>query len=44
MKTPEGRYTLDGHLYKEIVNGQVSAIELDESELPWAYARFGLEY
>ncbi len=44
MKTAEGRFTLDGHLYKEFKNGEVSAKELTEEELPEAYRRFGLEY
>ena len=44
MKTAEGRFTLDGHLYKEFRNGEVFAKELSEAELPEAYRRFGLEW
>ena len=44
MKTAEGRFTLDGHLYKEFKNGEVFVKELTEEELPEAYRRFGLEY
>ena len=44
MKTAEGRFTLDGHLYKEFKNGEVFAKELTEAELPEAYRRFGLEW
>lgn len=44
LKTPEGRITLDGNLYKEIVGENVAAKELSEDEMPWAYSRFGLKY
>lgn len=44
LKTPEGRITLDGNLYKEFRNGEVSAKELSEEEMPWAYGQFGLKY
>ena len=44
MKTAHGRYTLDGHLYKEFVDGQVTAKELSDAEMPAAYRKFGLEY
>ena len=37
------RQTLDGHLYKEFVDGQVTAKELSDGEMPEAYRRFGLE-
>lgn len=43
MKTAHGRFTLDGHLYKEFVDGQVTAKELSDEEIPEAYRRFGLE-
>ena len=42
MKTAHGRFTLDGHLYKEFNDDQVAAKELTEAELPTAYAKFGL--
>lgn len=44
LKTPEGRITLDGNLYKEFRNADVTAKELSEEEMPWAYSRFGLKY
>ena len=44
LKTPEGRITLDGHVFKEFRNGEVTVQELSDSELPMAYNRFGLEY
>ncbi|MBQ1439842.1 MAG: arylamine N-acetyltransferase, partial [Solobacterium sp.] len=44
LKTAEGRITLDGHVYKEFRNGEVSVKELKESELPDAYQKFGLVY
>lgn len=43
LKTPGGRITLDGHLFKEFSGGQVTARELTEAELPGAYAKFGLK-
>ena len=39
-----GSITLDGHVYKEFRNGEVSVKELKESELPGAYQKFGLVY
>lgn len=44
LKTPHGRITLDGHLYKEFFDGSVSSKELSDSELPEAYRKFGLQY
>ena len=44
LKTLEGRVTLDGNLYKEFRNGDVTAKELSREEMPWAYAQFGLKY
>lgn len=44
MKTAHGRYTLDGHLYKEFVDGQVTAKKLTDEEMPAAYRKFGLAY
>jgi N-hydroxyarylamine O-acetyltransferase len=42
IKTPEGRKTLDGHIYKEFKKDQVLVKELTDEEMPEAYARFGL--
>lgn len=42
LKTPTGRITLDGHIYKEFDGGEVCVRELTDAEMPWAYARFGL--
>ena len=42
LKTATGRITLDGNVYKEFVNGEVTAKELSEAEMPAAYTRFGL--
>ena len=44
MKSAEGRYMLDGHLYKEFRNGDVLIKEMTDAELTEAYRRFGLEY
>lgn len=44
LKTLEGRKTLDGHVYKEFRNGEVTVRELKAEELPEAYAVFGLKY
>ena len=44
VKTLEGRKTLDGNLYKEFCNGEVTAKELTEAEMPEAYEVFGLKY
>lgn len=43
LKTLTGRKTLDGHIYKEFKNGQVLVRELTDTELPEAYAAFGLK-
>lgn len=43
LKTPEGRITLDGHVFKEFRNGTVTVEELSGPELPGAYHRFGLD-
>ena len=42
LKTAEGRLTLDGHVYKEFRNGEVTVRELSADELPEAYRCFGL--
>lgn len=43
LKTAEGRITLDGHIYREFRNGEVTVRELsDNTELMEAYNRFGL--
>ena len=44
LKTAEGRKTLDGHIYKEFKNGEVTVRELTDAEMPEAYAVFGLNY
>jgi len=44
LKTAEGRITLDGHVFKEFRNGEVTVRELSDAELPEAYSRFGLVY
>ena len=44
LKTLEGRKTLDGHVYKEFQNGEVTVKELTAEELSAAYAEFGLKY
>lgn len=44
LKTAQGRITLDGHLYKEIAGGQVTARQLTEEEMPEAYRKFGLTF
>jgi N-hydroxyarylamine O-acetyltransferase len=44
MKTSKGRFTLDGHVFKEFVDGNVFVRELAEEELPEAYRKFGLNY
>lgn len=42
LKTDTGRITLDGNVYKEFNNGEVTVKELTEAEMPAAYAKFGL--
>lgn len=42
LKTATGRITLDGNIYKEFKNGEVTVKELSEDEMPAAYAKFGL--
>lgn len=44
LKTSEGRITLDGHIYKEFRNGNVTVKELTKTEFPAAYQKFGLDY
>lgn len=44
IKTPTGRKTLDGHIYKEFDGGNVTVRELSDTEMPWAYAQFGLKF
>ncbi len=43
LKTPEGRITLDGHIFKEFKNGEVTVKELSDGEMAEAYAVFGLK-
>ena len=43
LKTLTGRRTLDGHVYKEFSNGDVTVKELTDEELPAAYEAFGLK-
>lgn len=42
LKTPAGRITLDGNVYKEFADGEVLVKELSDAEMPAAYAKFGL--
>jgi len=42
LKTATGRITLDGNVYKEFKDGEVTVKELSEDEMPAAYAKFGL--
>ena len=42
LKTPAGRITLDGNVYKEFADGEVRVKELSDAEMPAAYAKFGL--
>ncbi len=42
LKTPEGRITLDGNIYKEFSGETVLVKELAPEEMGQAYARFGL--
>ena len=42
LKTATGRITLDGNVYKEFKDGEVTVKELREDEMPAAYAKFGL--
>lgn len=42
LKTPAGRITLDGNVYKEFADGEVRVKELSAAEMPAAYAKFGL--
>lgn len=44
LKTPDGRITLDGPIYKEFHGQQTKVLELTPDQLPWGYAQFGLEY
>lgn len=43
LKTPDGRITLDGHIYKKIRGDKVTVRELTDAEMPWAYEQFGLK-
>ena len=43
LKTPTGRITLDGRLYKEFNGDNVFATDLPESGMFLAYQKFGLE-
>jgi len=42
LKTPEGRITLDGNVYKEFKSTGVTVHELTPEQMGEAYARFGL--
>ena len=42
LKTAAGRITLDGNVYKEFKDGEVTVRELSDDEMPAAYAKFGL--
>jgi len=42
LKTATGRITLDGNVYKEFKDGEVTVRELSDDEMPAAYAKFGL--
>lgn len=44
VKMPEGRKTLDGHICKEFKNAEVLVKKLSDTEMPEAYAVFGLTY
>ena len=44
LKTPEGRKTLDGRIYKEFRNDEVFVEELSDDRMPEAYSRFGLTF
>lgn len=44
MKTPQGRFTLDGNIFKEFRDDQVTVRILAPEEMPEAYSRFGLCY
>ena len=44
LKTAEGRITLDGHVFKEFRNGEVTVMELEQNDLTGAYSHFGLTY
>lgn len=44
LKTSKGRFTLDGHTYKEFADGSVSVKELSDGEMPAIYEKFGLKY
>lgn len=43
LKTAEGRITLDGNLFKEFKNGEVTALELTPEQMAQAYEKFGLK-
>jgi alpha-acetolactate decarboxylase len=44
LKTDTGLIALDGHIYKERVDGKVTVRTLTDEEMPEAYAKFGLKY
>ena len=44
LKTDTGLIALDGHIYKELVDGKVTVRTLTDEEMPEAYAKFGLKY
>jgi len=43
LKTPTGRITLDGHIFKEFDGDTVMVKELSDEEMPAAYEQFGLK-
>ncbi len=44
LKTVQGRFTLDGNIFKEFADRAVTVKELSPAEMPEAYAKFGLKY
>lgn len=42
IRTPFGRRSLHGNIYREYVNNMVYKFECSSETLPWAYAQFGL--
>ena len=44
LKTETGMISLQGHIYRELINGEVSEKICTDEEMSWAYSRFGLKY